>query len=489
MPGIFNVENPPKLPGAYVNFVGLEQPSVPPAIGSIVAVPFTHDWGPYATPVQIATFAEFQQVFGQTQNTPGYIAVKQAFLGEGTPGRGGAGAVICYRFGAATAAKATTTLQHSASADALTVTARYEGTKGNELSLTVQDHAADTDFSELLLLLGTTVVESYVYDDTDISDLVDQINTHSSWITATELVTGTALTLVTTRPLTGGNDGASLAAGDWSAMLTALEFVRFGVFAPFDLTDASIIASIKSWAVKLNNEGKRFMTVVGGVADESLTDATARARSLNDGNFITIGLGSLVDAQMLDAGNNPTVLSSAQFAPRLAGVVANRGEAMGLTYARFAGIDLLNGPTVQNIADAYDVGIITLAKDASQYPVRIAMSTTTYTTQTDIQKPVSIFREPKFMRTMQSFEMEITEYAEENVIGLLPVNDKTRLQLVGEMRQRLKRRSEANIVLPDYRVAVSPTPPPSDRDDFISLDYEIAFGRSINRVFNTIRVS
>src|SRR4029077_18272378 len=108
-----------------------------------VAIPLVHAWGPYKTPTLVTSFAEFQQVFGPTTTSRGYKAVKQAFQGSGPTGSPGAGAVLVHRFGSSSAAKATKSLQNTTPAAAITLTARYEGSYGNNLSVTTQDNAAD----------------------------------------------------------------------------------------------------------------------------------------------------------------------------------------------------------------------------------------------------------------------------------------------------------------------------------------------------------
>src|SRR3954467_14321059 len=113
MPGQFSIDARPVLPGAYVDFVAEPQAVVPVSVGSLVAIPFTHDWGPFETAVQVGSLAEFQRYYGDTMTSPGYYAVQQAFKGEGVAGRGGAGAVLCYRMGAAAAAKATRALSNT----------------------------------------------------------------------------------------------------------------------------------------------------------------------------------------------------------------------------------------------------------------------------------------------------------------------------------------------------------------------------------------
>jgi hypothetical protein len=488
MPGQFSTDNLPKLPGAYVNWIPAPAPAVPVSVGSIVAIPFTHDWGPLNTGVFVGSLPEFQSVYGASTKTPGYYAVAQAFKGEGVAGRGGAGTVLCYRMGGTGIAPATRVLTNTTPVTALTLTAKYSGTKGNTLTVTTQDYAADATRNELILFLNGVEVERYRYLDADINGLRDQINASSHWVTAVANVNGVALTAVSNAVFSGGNDGSTLAAGDWTSAMTGLEPYRFSILAPYDLTSAPILASLLTWAQDKNAKGKRFQTVVGGAAAETYSTAATRSGTLNDPNFINIGVGSITDYAFTDVNGNPNVFSTSQFAPRVAGALAFRGEAMSLTFARFADVDLTGGASLQNIADAIDAGVMVFEKDSNtDAPVRINKARTALVTGTATY-PLAIFSEPKFLRTMQVFEMEITEYGEHSIIGVLPVNDTTRQTIVGEMRNRLRKRQEAGVIAPGWSVAVSNNPPPADTQNYIKLDYSLIFGRSLEKILNSITV-
>jgi hypothetical protein len=429
VPGTFSKANRPKRPGAYFNFEGAAAAALPAATGATVAIPFTHDWGPFKVPVTVSGLPEFVATFGVSTQTPAYRAVRQAFQGEGVAGRAGAGSVVCYRFGGAAAAKALLTLTNTSSATpAIRLVAKYEGTYGNNLRVTTQDYVADATQNELVLFDGTVEIERYRYADTDIANLAAQINAASDWVDAVgpagggvgTVVTGTALTAVTSSSLTGGNNGdAAITGADMTAMRTALEVERFGLFAYADLeglafsgtTSAAELAAHKAWAVGttavpgLNRKGKRFLSVFGGPLNETVSAAiTARV----------------------------------------------------------------------------------LSKDTAG-GTRVEKSLTSYTTTTDSAVPYLIYRNPKFLLTMMSIETELTEWCRDHVIGLLPVNDKTRDAVAGELKARLERRVPA-VIQPNPTVGVDENPPPSDSDEFVALVYGIAFGRSIEQVFNTVRI-
>jgi hypothetical protein len=489
MPGQFSKANRPARPGAYVNFEALPRPVIAPNIASIVAIPFIHDWGPFKTPVLVQSFAEWQAYYGLSTDTPGYMAVKMAFQGEDVPGYGGAGAVLAYRFGDSTGAPATKVLQNMTPAAALTLTAKYPGTKGNDLRVTVQDDPGVTTKDELILLDGTTVLETYVYTDTDVAGLANQINVVSQWVTAHETITGVKLGYISGVSLAGGDDGDTPVASDWTDLMSAVEVERFGLFAPYDMVDSAIVSSLVAWTQNLNKVGKRFMLVLGGDTDEVVADAISDAQSIQDPNVCRVGVGSVSDSLTPDANGDPTVFSTSQLAPRIAGILAARGEAKSITFARLRGIKILNGPTESEILQAFNGGVIVLARDSNlQSPVRIEKALTTWTLTTDDTRPYIIYRNPKFVRTMHGFEHDLTDWSVDNVIGKLPVNDSTRTACIAQAGAFLKARQETWIVQPGWTVEVDPDPPPSDDDEFVALLVGIKFGRSVEQVYWTVRV-
>ena len=484
MPGGFSKSNLPKRPGAYFNFESRPVEVMPIPTQGVVAIPFTHDWGPVDTPVRVRSFSEWESIYG-TGLTEGRIAVQGAFKGEGVNGRGGAAEVVALRFAGTSAAKATRILQNTTPAAALTLTAKYEGTKGNALRATVAANAADpTNKNDLIILDGTVEVERWTHTKTDITGLAAAINAGSDWVTAGSVTSGVALSAVSAQAFTGGDDGTTLVAGDWTGAMTALESERFAIFAPMNLSDSAIQTSMSTWAKNLNANSKRFMLVLGGAAGENLATAQARATAANDPNIVTLGIGTYKD-EIADANR-----STAQLAPRLAGIIADRGETRNLTFARMADLSIVTGPSDSDIIASLDTGVMVMARDShGTAPVRIEAGRTTYTTTSDTNKPFHIYRVPKFVRVMQGLELQLNEYAEANVIGQLPVNNDTRAFLIGIMKGLLADREADGRIQPGWDVQVDSSPPPSDQDEFIALLYQISFGRSLEQILNTVVVS
>lgn len=492
MAGQFSKSNRPKRPGAYFNFSTVEQEPVLINTLGIAVVPFTHSWGPSKTVTELNSFGEFLAIFGQGGTTPpvyteGYKAVLQAFQGEGLPSRGGAGRVLAYRMTGAGAAKATRALSN-ATVPALTLSARWEGTHGNKISVRTQDNARNVALDDLVVYIEGKEVERFRYANSDITALAAEINASSDWVSASAVTTGSPLVYVgspTPVALTGGLDGAAPAAADYTAFMAGVEPYRFSLLAPANLTDASILASLVGWSQTMNASGKRFVTVVGGgttATPDTITAAIVRSASINDPNFVNLGGGLYEDERLGE-------LTPAQLAPRVAGVLARRGEKESLTFARLAGLSIVIGATDSETINAIENGVVTIARDSHPTaPVRLEKGLTTWTTTSDPDRPFNIYSVPKFVRTLHAIERELTEFAEHNVIGRLPVNDATRAYVVGETMARLASREADGIVRPGWTVGIDQNPPPADTDDFVALLYGVTLGRSLEQVFNTVIV-
>ena len=493
MPGTFSKSNRPKRPGAYFNFVATQSETILPNSAGRVCLLVQHDWGPFETPTLLNSLAEWKSVFGPSETTPGYKAVYQAFKGEGLPGRGGAGSVIAIRYGTSEV-KATVTINQSPgdTTAAIVLTAVYPGAYGNNLTSTVEANAADgTNYNDLVIKLGGVEVERYVYAKTDITALGAAVNASSEWVTASVSNSGTAMVQSTKSFASGASGTVDVASADFAVALDLAETQRFGVMAMDDIagtdwaggvTADSILAAWETWAVNLNSKGKRFISVVGGALDETISTAVTRSGTLNRSDFVNVGKGGVVDASL-------GTLSTSQLAPRIAGILAATGEERSLTFTRLQGCTARNFCTEAQILTGFDGGVVVLATDNHpDAPVRVEKGLTTYTGG-DSTKPYTIYRNPKYVRTTHGIETDITEWAEINVIGQLQISDSTRAYVVGHAKSVIKAREDRGVLQPGSTVLVDQDPPPSADDEFIALAYGIAFGRSVEQIFNTVVVA
>jgi hypothetical protein len=488
----------PVLPGSTF-FFEAEQPTTTPAsLGSTVFVPGTADWGPDNEAIRYDSYREFlsgraganaKPAFG-TSDTPLRRRVLGAFLGEGLPGKGGAGSVVVYRQAAADAARALRALQNTTPADAIRLTARWKGIRGNALALTVRD-SATVGSKELVILDGAREAEVYTFVAADIAGLVDDVNASSSWVTATLLVDGVPLANVAAVALAGGDDGDVLLIGDFTAMLDALEFEPFAVFSASGITDPAIVAALLAWKDDVAGRGKPLFLAIGGPAAETFGAHRTRAAGYDDSDTLAVGTGNVGDTTLSTDGSE-LVLSTAEWVSRVAGAIARRGELLDMVNVRFAGARAIGGANraQAEIAATPGVGMTVLTRDlAAQARTKIGLGVTTYQGDT-ADKPRWVYSNVKFVRTNHGLEADLTQDQEHgDLIGELGVNPRAADTVLGRAKDVVKERIRRQIVQPGSDVVFDPAVPRSETDDFVALAYDVIYVRGMRSIRNRIRVA
>lgn len=479
----------PTLADVYFDWGAEANRSPAPSIGQIVAVAQTSDWGPVNTPTPLDTYDDYLETFGKS-DTDLRRAVFGAFKGQGYKGFGGAGQVLAYRQAAPGAAVGTKTLLNTAGTpvSALTLTAKYPGTRANALRITVQAGAVSGQ-NTLLVLDGALVVEKYDHTTTDIASLAAAINAVSSWFTATSLVTGTALALVSAVAVTGGTDGATLTNSDWTATFAAFDRERWAEFPAYNVTSAPTVALIVAWIQQRNSLGNRCFAMFGGLTGEALATAQARSAGINDYNIINLGEGTL---QLLDDQRS---CSTAEFVTRYAGARAWRGEARDDIFVRFADVDLVSGASLSDQTQAIATGVVVFSRDNNaDAPVFIREAVNTYVddsqspvdSQGNKTHPMALYKRIKNVAIQQGIEQEVGDWARGGeILGDLPVNEKTRELVRGRVQLAYSTRESAQVVQPGWTVDIVAG---TDDDDFVTYLHGFHPTRSLRQIFNTAKI-
>lgn len=490
MAGRFNKDLRPVLPGSFFAFIAEAPVEVIPDPGSIVLVPIVHNSGPLDEAVICLSPNEFDAVYGST-DTAGRRAVLSAFIGEGVAGKAGAAGVIVYRMAGSSVAPGVKALGNSTPATpALTLTSRYKGSRANAFRITTM--ASPTGGNKLLRIFdGVTLVEEYDYLATDIAALATSINANSPYFTGVANITGVALVDVSAVAVTGGDDGTTLATSDWADMESAVEYEAFGVMVPFDLTDTGVIATMIAWMQAARQRGKRFTLVLGGPMDETFSAHKTRAAGYNDEDVVAFGTGRIADSALYTDGTEIEV-STSQFAPRVAGSIARRGERYDLVNARFGGARIITGVTLAQTQAAATAGMTVLSRDGHRTaPVKILDGVTSYQGN-DPAKPARIYNRIKFMRTFQAVESEITADQEgggdeDGFIEGQGITERTPDLAIGRAKAIINKRVP-QILQPNPTVVRDTDPPPTDEDDFIQIRYGIQVVPGLRQIFNTVRI-
>jgi hypothetical protein len=238
--GTFTVQNK-ILPGAYINFVSLGNTA---RLGSrgIVALPLELNWGP-ENEVFSVTAEDFNKtaidVFGYDPTSAPLLLVREALKRAKN--------LLVYRVNSG-GDKATKTI------GGMAVTAKYGGTRGNDIRVAILTNADDALKVDVVTYLDGMEVDSQtVVASTGSANLVD-----NKFVTFGSAET---LTAATATALTGGTNGTANGAA-YSAFLNAIEVETFNVIG-YPGTDETIKALMVAFVKRLRyDEGKKIVGVL-----------------------------------------------------------------------------------------------------------------------------------------------------------------------------------------------------------------------------------
>lgn len=226
--GTFTVQNK-ILPGAYINFVSAGRAA---QLGSrgVVALPLELNWGP-ENKVFAVTAEDFNRtaidVFGYDPTDASLLLVREALKRAKT--------LLAYRVNSG-GQKA------SATVGGMAVTAKWGGTRGNDLKVAILTNADDATKVDVVTYLGTMEVDRQtVPADSGSANLKD-----NNFVTFGEAET---LTPASATALTGGSNG-TVDGTAYSNFLNAIEVEAFNVIG-YPGTDETIKALIAAFVKRL----------------------------------------------------------------------------------------------------------------------------------------------------------------------------------------------------------------------------------------------
>ncbi len=364
---VFQVGEQKIRPGVYVRVTNIGEPPEAIVPQGIVAALFRSSWGPLGQ----VTYLENADAVTANFGTNGTIDTAiEAF-------RGGCRRVVGYRLGSG-GAKAAITLKDTAAtpADVVTITAKYEGVRGNNFKVTVRDSLSDATKRELLLYEGTTLLQTVTFAKGagEAQALVDAVNaSNSPYITATKLADGNGiLATVTQQALTGGQD-PTVDGASYSAGLSAIEAIDWNVLA-VDSEDPATHVTAQTYIDRVRNEGKRVLAVVGEPTSVALSTRLANAAAFNDPAIVYVANGF--------KGSDGVTREGYKAAARVAGMVAAANITDSLTHAVVSNATELAGAlTNAEIEQAIQSGALVFTMN-SQKQVQIEYGINTFVTVT-----------------------------------------------------------------------------------------------------------
>ena len=276
-------------PGVYIQFAG-EGASVRPGARGTAAMALPLDWGEPKRVMAVRAGDRLKDKLGYDLSAPQLLLVREALKRAGT--------LPLYRLNTGTRASATL--------GDLTVTARYGGVRGNDISIVVQTNVDNPALFDVM-----TVVDGETVDTQTVGDAGEP--TGNAWV---EFAGTGPLTVTAGVPLAGGSNG-EVTAGDHSDFLAALELHEFHTVA-LPSNDTSLKALYTAFVKRLrDDEGKKVQAVLAQypIADHE--------------GIISVGNGVVLD--------DGTALDAAQATAWVAGATAAASFTQSLTYQAYDG--------------------------------------------------------------------------------------------------------------------------------------------------------
>lgn len=379
-------------PGVYINFATAETGGLSVGERGTVAIAQVLDWG---------AFSEVQTVEAGTDTTPmtGYalsdthnLFLQQIFLG--TNRTSGANKVLLYRL------PTTGNVAASVTTGNLTATAKYAGTRGNDISISI---TADPDTEGSFIV--STMVDGATVDTQNAATVAGLIA--NDWVT----FSGTGELAATTGvALANGANGTLSASTAYASFLTAIEPLTFDVLV-YDGADTTVQSACISFAKRMAEDNGKNIQLV-----------TANATAPDSRFIINVHSGvTLADG---------TTLTAQQVCWWVGGATAGAAYNQSITYAVYPNAVAVNPPLSNAQYEAgINAGWFLLFDDHGTIKVETDInSLTTYTP--DIGK---VYRKNRVMRLCNTIANDIYAQFSANYIGTTNNNEEGRALLRGSI--------------------------------------------------------
>lgn len=429
-------------PGVYIRFGAGNSDALAIGERGTVAICEALNWGPDSTVMTIEAGMDTTALLGYPINSLTFL--REMF--KGTNRTDAPKRVLLYRKAATSAAKATKTIGN------LVATAKYNGTRGNDITIQIVSNVDTSDYTV------NTIVSGVIMDSqngTTVASLSDNDWVVFSGSGALAANAGTALT--------GGANGTEASTAD-ATFLTAIEAYDFDILA-YDGTSSTVMAAYVTFVKRLAEENGKYSQLV-------CANATAP-----DTRYVI----NVVSGVKLEDG---TTLTANQVVWWVAGAEAGAKYNESLTYAQYPGAVEVSSPLTNNqMIAAINAG--KLALDGVNGVVRIETDINSLVTYTaDIGK---VYRKNRVMRLCNSLANDIYSQFSQSFIGVVTNNDAGRERfkaaIVGYMIQL-----QANEGIRDFNPADVEVLPGTEIDavvinlSFYALD-------AVEKIYMTVTVS
>lgn len=285
-------------PGVYIRFSSVPDNSLTIGERGVVTICEPLSWGPVAQVISVTADTDVTTITGYPMSDPKNRFLREIFKGTNRtdPPR----EVLLYRPAASSGAAASATISP------LTVTARYQGARGNDISVIITELTDPADTFTVQTVVAGTIMDTQTVETAE--ELVP-----NDWV---EFSGTGALTATASTPLTSGADG-TVSATAYSSYLTAIEPYKFDVMI-YDGTDPTVQAAMESFIQRIADEAGQYAQLVAS----GLTNPDSRF-------VINVESGATLE--------DGTALTPAQVCWWAGGALAGAQYNESLTYAQYPG--------------------------------------------------------------------------------------------------------------------------------------------------------
>ena len=250
---------------------------------------------------------------------------------------------------------------------------------------------------------------------------------------------------------------------DYDEMFEGFETYNFTVFV-LGQDDDTLHSSLKTWVAKCRDEDeKHFMVVVGGSAedDADYEQGNTRSNLLKDDYIVNLIVG-------VEQGG--VTLSSAEFSPYIAGLIAGTPINQTITYKQVFADDVSNRLSHSQIVKAIEAGSLVLVNDGDIVKVEKGITTTG--------------EHIRSIATRQTILNDVPTFLRNNVVAQIDNTEDGRASVVAMIKRYLDGLVSMNAIT-DPDVYVDPDNPPEQDSAFFVIEYTDVY--SMERIFLTVR--
>ena len=442
--GTFVAENKIR-PGVYIRFTSSRGLGLTVSDRGTVAIAQALSWGPVETVQTIEAGADMTPYTGYDITNANNRFLNEIF--KGTNRTAAPNKVLLYRLGASGQTQATATVAP------LTATAKYPGTRGNDISIVITELTSPEDTFTV-----STVVDGDIVDQQTAETVEDLVA--NDWVTWSG--TG-ALTATVGQALTNGADGTP-AASDYTDFLAAIEPYKFDVLI-YDGSDSTVQDAMVAFVKRMSEEEGTYTQLVAA----GLTNPDSRY-IINVNSGVTLSDG--------------TTLTPQQVTWWFGGATAGAKYNEDLTYATYPGaVDVTTKLTNSGYEQAIQAGQLVLWADDGAVKVEYDInSLVTYTP--DI---TDVYHYNRTMRLVNTIANDIYQQFSDGYIGAVNNNEQGRMMfksaIVGYLLTIQANNGIQNFEADDVEVL------PGEAVDAVLVNLAIQVVGSINKIYVTLEVN